>query len=382
MWLVSIPSIILVLNHVGRRYTAGELASSNFFQIQKLQQVVAHCISRDEVEKQYRELMKIEETNKRIQQNLAVISQITDDINVSQSNLLDQFHHQETILQRKLDRSELHQLQSLVTKVVSYDEFRERTERNMEHFSHFEKKTDRTLESHDKTLNDVNARLDLLHIEVNKCASRRDLHVVAKELKLLSERVDLCATNADLEAAKVRIVKLLQLLESLQLELAGAHKRMNNLQLDIDTRATKEDMAKRLLIIDFEAAMQTVRDELELRPQFPVTNNHQERLELLEHCQQSDSRRIAVAMKFIEWFTSRGENYDHNIKILDRHLRDLITSDKTPRVHSYFIPGNRVQFTSTEAITPDLFRDQVLPPPESTSYGAITGTFATSMDRK
>lgn len=363
------------------RFTAGELATSNFFQIQKLQQIVSHCISRDEVEKQYRELMLIEETNKRIQKNLTVISQITDDLSASQTNLLDQFHHQETILQRKLDRSELHQLQSLVTKVVSYDEFREKTEKAIIHFSKFEDKANIRLKDHDNDLESIHKQLDSLHVEVNKCSSRRDLHIVAKELKALSNRVDLCATNVDLEAAKQRIMKLLQILEDVQLELVDASKRMDCLQRDIDDRALIVDMNERLLIRDFEKVLERVDEDLHARPQWPVTTNHQERIELLEHCQKSDSRRIAVAMKFVEWFTSRGENYDHNIKILDKHLRDLVSSDKTPRVHSYFIPGNRVQFTSEGVITPDLFRDQVLPPPLPGSAGEISGSFSNAMDR-
>jgi hypothetical protein len=65
-------------------------------------------------------------------------------------------------------------------------------------------------------------------------------------------------------------------------------------------------------------------------------------------------------MKFIEWFTNRGEHYDHNLRILDRHMKDLlVTQDgKQPKVHSYFIPGNRVQFsTSTYPRGSELFQE-------------------------
>lgn len=378
---VNINFDLIIPRNLNNRFTAGELATSNFFQIQKLQQVVSHCISREEVEKQYKDLMTIEETNKRIQKNLVVISQITDEINASQSNLLDQFHQQEMILQRKLDRSELFQLQSLVTKVVSYDEFRERAEKSLLHLSEFEKSTIHKLGDHDQSIDNVHQQLDLLNIEISKCASRRDLHILAKELKLISDKVELCATKSELDLARQQISKTLQQLETVQKELSTHRQRMNTIQDDVDSRATIKDMNDRLLITDFDTTVEHIDKQLNARPQWPITNNHQERLELLEHCQKSDSRRISVAMKFIEWFTSRGENYDHNIKILDRHLRDLISSDKTPRVHSYFIPGNRVQFTSSEVITPDLFRDQVLPPPLPGSAGDVSGTFSIAADR-
>lgn len=55
-----------------------------------------------------------------------------------------------------------------------------------------------------------------------------------------------------------------------------------------------------------------------------------------------ESKRIDVAVRFAEWFTSRGEHHEHNLQILDKHLKDLLVADKSPRVHSYCIPGNRV----------------------------------------
>lgn len=92
-----------------------------------------------------------------------------------------------------------------------------------------------------------------------------------------------------------------------------------------------------------------------------------------------EADRLAVAMRFVDWFTSRGENYEHNMKIIDKHLKGLAvgpgappalgtagasslgatthtqagplggigavaTSGSSSSVHSYYIPGNRVAF--------------------------------------
>lgn len=87
-----------------------------------------------------------------------------------------------------------------------------------------------------------------------------------------------------------------------------------------------------------------------------------------------ESGRLAVAMRFVDWFTSRGENYEHNMKIIDKHLKGLLVSGagvappvlgaagdgaalasgsglsyasssaSSSSVHSYYIPGNRVAF--------------------------------------
>lgn len=87
-----------------------------------------------------------------------------------------------------------------------------------------------------------------------------------------------------------------------------------------------------------------------------------------------ESGRLAVAMRFVDWFTSRGENYEHNMKIIDKHLKGLVVSGggvgpgvlgaagdgaalatgsglshvsssaSSSSVHAYYSPGNRVAF--------------------------------------
>ena len=63
-----------------------------------------------------------------------------------------------------------------------------------------------------------------------------------------------------------------------------------------------------------------------------------------------------MALRFVEWFSGRGENYEHNMKIIDKHLRGLLAAPpgdphaQAP-VHTYstFMPGNRVIFGSDPA---------------------------------
>jgi hypothetical protein len=47
----------------------------------------------------------------------------------------------------------------------------------------------------------------------------------------------------------------------------------------------------------------------------------------------------------VEWFSRRGEHYEHNLQIVDKHLQHLVVStDEVPRVHTYYMSGNRVEF--------------------------------------
>jgi hypothetical protein len=64
----------------------------------------------------------------------------------------------------------------------------------------------------------------------------------------------------------------------------------------------------------------------------------------LEERLNTESQRIDISIKFVEWFSGRGENYEHNLQIIDKHLKDLLSSTKVPRVHSYYLPNNQVEF--------------------------------------
>jgi hypothetical protein len=38
---------------------------------------------------------------------------------------------------------------------------------------------------------------------------------------------------------------------------------------------------------------------------------------------EAESDRTSVAVHFVDWFMARGENYEANMQIIDRHLQKL-----------------------------------------------------------
>lgn len=68
---------------------------------------------------------------------------------------------------------------------------------------------------------------------------------------------------------------------------------------------------------------------------------------MLEGRVAADEEQIGVAVRFVDWFSSRGESYEHNMKIIDKHLKSLLTtspSDPASKVHSHRLPHGRVIF--------------------------------------
>lgn len=46
--------------------------------------------------------------------------------------------------------------------------------------------------------------------------------------------------------------------------------------------------------------------------------------------QREDGERLAVAVRFVDWFAKRGELYEHNMRIIDKHLGKLAEAALPP----------------------------------------------------
>lgn len=314
--------------------------------------MISTLISRSEVEHQYRELQKIAVVNRQIQKNISSVNQAMDAVSKSQSDVCEELRSHSDTLTRKIDRSELHQLQALVSKVLSYDEFKKNTLLSLQHFEEFEQQTLVKQQRHNDQLYSLTTQTDIMSKELTKTASRRDLHLLAKELQLLSDKVDVRATINDMDEARAQLANLLSILEEHQQHFDDVDTDLSDVHADIARRATLVELHQHLTKADFEIARKVLDDQILDRSTLTQAAVHEQRIGILESNQGGDAKKIAVALQFVEWFTSRGENYDHNIRILDRHLKDLVVSDKTARVHSYFLPGDRVQLVNPAAPIP------------------------------
>lgn len=50
-------------------------------------------------------------------------------------------------------------------------------------------------------------------------------------------------------------------------------------------------------------------------------------------------------MRFVEWFTSRGENYEHNMRTIDKHLSNL-SKGSGPNSHNRSPYTGEIQYSS------------------------------------
>lgn len=234
-------------------FSAGELAVSNFYQLQKISKVLSACITRQEVEKQYQELMKIEERNKVIQKDLDRLCKVADELNSSHNLINKRVASLDAMVATKLDRSELAHLQALAAKVALYEDFRVDTLDTLDKLMEHDRAADVRLGEHDRHLDNHGDHLADLTNQINKMATKQDAHNLARQLNAHSELISARATVTAHEELKAQLQKARRLLDDHQATIQHLDQRTVTLSTIMQTKASQDDVNSRLLKVEFEA---------------------------------------------------------------------------------------------------------------------------------
>jgi len=152
-----------------------------------------------------------------------------------------------------------------------------------------------------------------------------------KELDELSKKVDTCALKIHID----NVIKQAKE-ESIRLDNTYTYcevldKRLNITELDLPTKASIIDMNKRVLRTHFDEVVETLGTCLDTKSSSLQLQEAEDRIKELEQKLEIETARVAIATRFIEWFTTRGENYEHNLKLIDKHLGNLTTASVPSR---------------------------------------------------
>lgn len=174
-------------------------------------------------------------------------------------------------------------MQSLVAKITLYDEFKEHTLDSLDEFNLFKENTLKTLSAQSKINQTTQQTLETVQSEINKLASRKDLHNIAKELAAHSIRIDNCAKQNDLDAAKVEILKCLATLEDTQSQLHETNMNVRVLEADMINKASVEEVEKCVKHPVFDAKMTEIDAKLDRKTDRLITNQLSNKL-LVREC--------------------------------------------------------------------------------------------------
>ena len=111
--------------------------------------------------------------------------------------------------------------------------------------------------------------------------------------------------------------------DSYGVQIEGLQKASDDAHTQLATKASVADMSKRVLRSHFEAVVTALGNDVDTKAATKSLDGVDERVVTLEERIEAEAARLSVAMRFVDWFTSRGESYEHNLRLVDKHLRGL-----------------------------------------------------------
>jgi hypothetical protein len=66
--------------------------------------------------------------------------------------------------------------------------------------------------------------------------------------------------------------------------------------------------------------------DIENRAKQTELQGTQETLQSLKEFADQQHSQLQIALRFVDWFTQRGDTYESNMQVIDKHLKQLATS--------------------------------------------------------
>ncbi len=154
-----------------------------------------------------------------------------------------------------------------------------------------------------------------------------------------------------------QIYTINEALRNTQIFINDLSNDVNTIQDILPTKATIAQFDLCLLKGDYEEFKSSMHESLSEKATLLQIDAIDGQLQSIHQRLIEDDKKIEIAIRFIDWWTDRGKLYEHNMKIIDRHLEDLVSSKKIPRVHTVHFPENQLRFEPVDPLNDDRTSD-------------------------
>ena len=223
----------------------------------------------------------------------------------------------------KIDRSEMANLQTLAASLEEYDHFRTETETNLVAQRDKNGKNDAIFDNIEKVLKQAEKERVELRENIAQRATQEALDRLTKDVLDIEEVTSDHASKAALQALEELVHEEKDRSDSYGVQIEGLQKASDDAHTQLATKASVADMSKRVLRSHFEAVVTALGNDVDTKAATKSLDGVDERVVTLEERIEAEAARLSVAMRFVDWFTSRGESYEHNLRLVDKHLRGL-----------------------------------------------------------
>jgi hypothetical protein len=109
-------------------------------------------------------------------------------------------------------------------------------------------------------------------------------------------------------------------MESLESSISRHNKRIESMNSNMCLKQTLESYTSQS---EFRTILDDIRNEMSSKLSQPVFQELQQTVDNLTEDYLHTKQKACLASDFVEWFSNKGEAYEQNLAVVDRHLKDL-----------------------------------------------------------
>jgi hypothetical protein len=185
---------------MNKKVSSGNLASSNYKQLTNLSKLVAECATKLELDHQKVQLNETKESLSILRVDFDKSLGVIDQLSNSQLQQSKRIGALETSVAGKLDRSECDHLESLVAKVLLYDQFKVDTTNAVAELQKFRHSSLSLFTRYDEHFKHIDSDIQLANIGISRAATKKETHSLAKELQAHDALLATCASQTSVNS--------------------------------------------------------------------------------------------------------------------------------------------------------------------------------------
>lgn len=280
--------------------------------------------------------------------SISATKEFTDGLEKAQLHLQGQMDAASQQLVHKADKSELAQIEATCSKLRSFSA----------HVDNSAAALDRLRERADHAedaLGGLTTRVDAMEDHGQQLASAVATKAASADLDsartLLANLGDAhqsaVAQQQSAAAAADGLVRRCQeQLDKLQAELdtltQSSDARFTKVAADLSVIPTASNLAKKAEATDVEQIRAELQRQIEGKAGVRSVRTLSDEVGVLAQQSADHTQQLRLSLRFIDWFSERGESYEHNMKALDAHLGRFATLPTPAQLDPY---AGQVRFT-------------------------------------
>ncbi len=235
----------------------------------------------------------------------------------------------ENLMSLKVDKAEINHLQSLSDSLQAYHTFKEESIKFQDNQRQFNKDVGDKFHEIDSSLKMNDTDKNNIYDELKNRVTLEEYGYVQEKLRILDDFKKVAVTQETLQELVDTVSQESNRSNNMGNAIRSLQEELQFAMDSLTTKASIADMKACVLRTHYDEAVMALGSDLDTKSSQENLNGVDDRVLVLEDKMKIEQERIAVAMRFVEWFISRGENYEHNMAAVDKHLSKL-TKANTP----------------------------------------------------